>query len=89
MPQPQKFFRSDPENKGRGAGFYYRRHVNGRPAFSKYSGGKDANYKYKNATPQPKLPARYDHAGDRSHKKKTFHAVRTSPKKSKTFLGWF
>jgi len=93
MPQPQKYYKRDPDGKGRGAGFYYSRtvpvgkrrvHVH-----SKYSGRRDASYKYKYAVNQPNLSVRYDHAGDRTHKKKTFHRVKTSPRKTKKFLGWF
>jgi hypothetical protein len=93
MPQPQKFYKSDPDKKGRGAGFYYARTVpkgNRRVhVHSKYSGSKDGNYKYPNAVGQPKLKAKYDHAGDRTHKKKTHHSVSVTPRKTKKFLGWF
>lgn len=93
MPQPQKFYKRDPDGKGRGAGFYYSRTVpKGRRrvhVHSKYGGRRDGNYKYPNAKGQPHLKPKYDHSGDRTHKRKTTHSVKTSPKKVKRMTGWF
>lgn len=93
MPQPQKFYKRDPNGKGRGAGFYYARTVpKGKRrvhVHSKYSGRRDASYKYPNAVGQPHLKPKYDHAGDRTHKHRTSHTVRVSQRKTKRFLGWF
>lgn len=93
MPQPQKYYKKDPDGKKRGAGFYYARTVpkgNRRVhVHSKYSPHRDGHYKYPNAVSQPHLKPKYDHAGDRTHRKRTTHSRNTSPKKTKRFLGWF
>ena len=87
MPSPLKFFRSDPLNKGRGKGYYYRRGGYKRGWMSKYSGSQDGTYRpSKNVK---KLKPRYEHTGDKNRMKRTKHRVKTSPKKWKVLKGFF
>lgn len=87
MVSPLKWKRSDPNKKGRGAGYYYKRNTLKRGWFSKYKLSRDAK---KRATHQKKrVSDTYVHTVDRNTRKKRVATVRKSPRKKVRRKGWF
>lgn len=87
MPSPMKFYKRDPNGKGRGQGFYYNRGGYKRGWKSKYSGSQDGVYRPRKNTKN--LKGRYEHTGDRNRNKRTRHKIPVSPRKSRIFKGFF
>lgn len=88
MVSPLKYFKADPNNKGRGRGFYYRRISYKRGWFSKFSSARDGVHKIKGKA-HPKLGRRYEHAGDRKKVKSMGVFKPTARAKPKKMFGWF
>ena len=86
MVSPLKYYGSDPNKKGRGAGYYYRRAGYKRGWNSKYEGTRDGSRKVTKAT---KVSGRYEHAGDIKPAKKTYHTIRVGKRRGKQFFGFF
>jgi len=88
MVSPLKWKRTDPMNKKRGSGFYYKRSYKGDTNWwSKYSGERDGQRKVSLTT---KVTPRYAHSGDMSITKRRHVPAPTKSGRSKRKLfGWF
>ena len=76
MPGPLEYRKTDPNKKGRGAGWYYLR---GKGVYSRYSTKRDANYKQS----KPKGSKRDARPGTSTkYKKRSIKRVGTQPRRS-------
>ena len=88
MVSPLKYYRRDPMNKGRGAGYYYKRSHNGNTNWkSKFEATRDAVRKAHTKISVKSL--RYQHTGDMKVGQKSHLNVKFNPRaKGKKLFGW-
>jgi len=85
MVSPLEYKHKDPNKKGRGAGYYYKRNSYKRGHWSKYSGDRDA--KKKVIRKSKGLSFDYSHAGDRKIRRRS--TQKRGKYSKKKIFGWF